>query len=55
LGKLIFDAKEFLNADTMLAALFVIGVLGLFFERVVFQLLERATVNRWGLASGARR
>jgi NitT/TauT family transport system permease protein len=55
LGKLIFDAKEFLNADTMLAALFVIGVLGLFFERVVFQLLERATVNRWGMASGARR
>lgn len=55
LGKLIFDAKEFLNADVMLAALFVIGVLGLFFERVVFQWLEQATVNRWGMASGARR
>jgi len=55
LGKLIFDAKEYLNADTMLAALFVIGIIGLFFERVVFQLLERATVNRWGMASGARR
>jgi ABC-type nitrate/sulfonate/bicarbonate transport system permease component len=55
LGKLIFDAKEFLNADTMLAALFVIGVLGLFFERVVFQFLEQATVHRWGMASGERR
>jgi NitT/TauT family transport system permease protein len=55
LGKLIFDAKEFLNADVMLAALFVIGVLGLFFERVVFQLLEQATVNKWGMATGARR
>ena len=55
LGKLIFDAKEYLNADVMLAALVVIGVIGLFFERVVFQLLERATVNRWGMASGARR
>ena len=53
LGKLIFDAKEFLNADVMLAALLVIGVLGLFFERVVFQLLEQATVNRWGMAAGA--
>jgi NitT/TauT family transport system permease protein len=53
LGKLIFDAKEFLNADVMLAALLVIGVLGLFFERVVFQLLERATVNKWGMAAGA--
>jgi NitT/TauT family transport system permease protein len=55
LGKLIFDAKEFLNADVMLAALFVIGVLGLFFERVVFQLLEQVTVNRWGMATGAGR
>lgn len=53
LGKLIFDAKEFLNADVMLAALFVIGVLGLFFERVVFQFLERTTVNKWGMATGA--
>ena len=52
LGKLIFDAKEFLNADVMLAALFVIGVLGLFFERVVFQLLEQVTVNRWGMSTG---
>ncbi|HET8876712.1 MAG TPA: ABC transporter permease [Casimicrobiaceae bacterium] len=55
LGKLIFDAKEFLNADVMLAALLVIGVLGLFFERVVFQLLEQVTVNRWGMATGAGR
>lgn len=54
LGKLIFDAKEFLNADTMLAALFVIGVLGLFFERVVFQLLEQATVHRWGMSTARR-
>lgn len=54
LGKLIFDAKEYLNADVMLAALFVIGVIGLFFERVVFQWLEHATVNRWGMASGGR-
>ena len=55
LGKLIFDAKEFLNADVMLAALLVIGLLGLFFERVVFQLLEQLTVNRWGMATGAGR
>lgn len=55
LGKLIFDAKEFLNADIMLAALLVIGIVGLFFERVVFQLLEQATVNKWGMATGGRR
>ena len=52
LGKVIFDAKEFLNADVMLAALFVIGVIGLFFERVVFQYIEKATVNKWGMARG---
>ena len=54
LGKLIFDAKEYLNADVMLAALLVVGVIGLFFERVVFQWLEQVTVNKWGMASGGR-
>ena len=55
LGKLIFDAKEFLNADVMLAALIVIGAIGLLFERVVFQYIENVTVNRWGMAVGARK
>jgi|SRR5665213_167337 len=52
LGKLIFDAKEYLNTDVMLAALIVIGALGLFFERVVFQWIEKVTVNRWGMNVG---
>jgi NitT/TauT family transport system permease protein len=55
LGKVIFDAKEFLNADVMLAALIVIGALGLTFERVVFQALETRTVGRWGMVAAARR
>ena len=49
LGWVIFDSKEFLNADVMLATLLVIGVLGLVFERFVFQALERRTVGRWGM------
>ena len=49
LGWVIFDAKEFLNADLMLAALIVIGVIGLLFERFVFAPLERRTVLRWGM------
>lgn len=53
LGKVIFDAKEFLNADIMLAALLVIGILGVLFERFGFQRLEAATIERWGM--GARR
>ena len=49
LGWVIFDAKEFLNADVMLAALAVIGLIGFLFERLVFGTIERATVVRWGM------
>jgi NitT/TauT family transport system permease protein len=49
LGWVIFDAKEFLRADVMLASLAVIGLIGLAFERLVFGTLERATVQRWGM------
>ena len=52
LGRIIFDAKEFLNSSVMLAALLVIGALGLLFERVVFQVIERRTVGRWGMVAG---
>jgi NitT/TauT family transport system permease protein len=54
LGWVIFDAKEFLNADVMLAALAVIGCIGLVFERLVFGSLERATVLRWGMIRAAK-
>jgi NitT/TauT family transport system permease protein len=54
LGWVIFDAKEFLNADVMLAALAVIGVLGFAVERLVFGSLERATVLRWGMVRTAK-
>ena len=49
LGWVIFDAKEFLRADVMLASLAVIGLIGLAFERLVFGMLERVTVLRWGM------
>ncbi len=54
LGWVIFDAKEFLNADVMLAALAVIGCIGFLIERVAFGALERATVLRWGMVRAAR-
>jgi len=54
LGWVIFDAKEFLNADIMLASLIVIGGIGFVFERVVFGSLERATVLRWGMVRMAK-
>ncbi len=54
LGWVIFDAKEFLNADVMLASLVVIGAIGFVFERLVFGSLERATVLRWGMVRAAK-
>jgi NitT/TauT family transport system permease protein len=54
LGWVIFDAKEFLNADLMLASLAVIGAIGFVFERLVFGSLERATVLRWGMVRSAK-
>jgi NitT/TauT family transport system permease protein len=54
LGWVIFDAREFLNADVMIGSLVVIGVLGLAFERLLFQALERRTVGRWGMLRASR-
>jgi NitT/TauT family transport system permease protein len=54
LGWVIFDAKEFLNTDLMLASLAVIGAIGFVFERLVFGSLERATVLRWGMVRAAK-
>src|SRR6478736_734449 len=54
LGWVIFDAKEFLNADIMLASLLVIGIIGFVFERFVFGSLERTTVMRWGMVRATK-
>lgn len=54
LGWVIFDAKEFLNADVMIAALIVIGAIGFAFERLVFGTLEKLTVVRWGMVRTAK-
>jgi NitT/TauT family transport system permease protein len=54
LGWVIFDAKEYLDTDVMLAALVVIGFIGFITERIVFGSLERATIYRWGMARAAK-
>ena len=54
LGWVIFDAKEFLQADIMLASIVVIGVIGFVFERVVFGSIEKATVQKWGMVRMAK-
>jgi NitT/TauT family transport system permease protein len=54
LGFVIFDAKEYLNTDVMMAALLVIGLVGFAIERFVFQTVEARTVGRWGLVRTGR-
>jgi NitT/TauT family transport system permease protein len=54
LGWVIYDSREFLNVDVMLASVAVIGLLGFTFERLVFGSLERATVQRWGMVRVTR-
>jgi NitT/TauT family transport system permease protein len=54
LGEIIFNAKEFLDTGVMLSALVGIGLIGIFFERLVFQVLEQVTVRRWGMVAGPR-
>jgi NitT/TauT family transport system permease protein len=54
LGWVIYDSREFLNVDVMLASVAVIGIIGFAFERLVFGTLERATVQRWGMVRAAK-
>jgi NitT/TauT family transport system permease protein len=54
LGWVIFDAKEYLQTDIMMASIVVIGVIGFVFERVVFGSIEKATIQRWGMVRMAK-
>jgi ABC-type nitrate/sulfonate/bicarbonate transport system permease component len=38
----------------MLASLAIIGIVGLVFERLIFQTLERRTVARWGMVKAVQ-
>ncbi len=49
LGWMIFGSREFLNTDVMMAGVFVIALIGLALEKLVFQKLEEYTVVRWGM------
>lgn len=51
LGWLIFGAQTFLNTDVMLAAIAVIGAIGILLEWQLFTRIERWTVVRWGMVT----
>lgn len=53
LGWMIFASREFLSTDVMFVGIGMVGLVGLFLERVVFQAIESRTLKRWGLVSEA--
>jgi len=51
LGWYIFEAKNQLNIPEVFAGLLSIILIGLFIENVVFRLIEKNTIGRWGMQS----
>ena len=49
LGYRLYWAREFFHTEIVYAGLLVVGLSGLFLERVVLRTLEIATVQRWGM------
>lgn len=51
LGFMIFDARTFLDTETVFAGIVIVGLVGFFLEKVIFHCIERLTVDRWGTAT----
>jgi len=52
LGFAIFDAREFLATDVMLVMVICIGLTGYLIVAVLFGLIEKHTVVKWGMLKG---
>jgi NitT/TauT family transport system permease protein len=51
LGWYIFESKNQLNIAEVFAGLLTIILIGLAVENVVFRVIEKNTVQRWGMQS----
>ena len=49
LGRLIFEAKEWLSTGLMMGVIAIIGIIALVSERAIFETIDRRTVSRWGM------
>lgn len=49
LGKMVYQARYFNDAAVMLVGLLVIGVMGFLLDQAFLTLLEKRTVEKWGL------
>lgn len=50
LGYLIFEARTFMDTETMYGGIAMIALLGLLIEKAIFGKIERVTVERWGMS-----
>jgi NitT/TauT family transport system permease protein len=51
LGWYIFENRNLLNIPAVFAGLLTVIIIGLLVENIVFRLIERKTVRRWGMQS----
>jgi ABC-type nitrate/sulfonate/bicarbonate transport system permease component len=49
LGYMIFDSRELLNTRVMFAGIILSGFIYIFVETVILRILEKGTVERWGM------
>lgn len=48
LGYMIFDARTFMDTETVYGGIVMIALLGLLIEKGIFSPLQRYTIERWG-------
>ncbi|MGB3288785.1 MAG: ABC transporter permease [Burkholderiaceae bacterium] len=51
LGWFIYENKNMLEIPSVFAGLFMVILIGLFVENVIFNTLEKCTIRRWGMQS----
>jgi ABC-type nitrate/sulfonate/bicarbonate transport system permease component len=51
LGKMVYQARYFNNAAVMLVGLLVIGISGYLLDKFLLTILERNTVEKWGITT----
>lgn len=50
LGYLIFEARTFMDTETMYGGIAMIALLGLLLEKAIFSRIERVTIEKWGMS-----
>ena len=50
LGYIIFEARTFMDTETVYGGIAMIALLGLTLEKIIFGRIEKMTIERWGLS-----